>query len=91
MQTFAINTDEDEVLDSRHVAFFVSKGDTNDILYLGEVVCNTYKHPQAPELATIQVLETRTICSVKSNSVEAAPLRLFSDLHQTTKQIYGKL
>ena len=78
MKTFVVNTDNDFPVATKHIGYITDHGagDEGDIIYLREVVENTYKHPTAPEEAWIKVLEIKNIRKVQMRTGRAAHVEL---------------
>jgi hypothetical protein len=70
METFAINTDFDKKIDSRHVAFCVIGDQNSQELQMIEIVENTYFQPNSDEQITISVLERKHVLTIKRSDPE---------------------
>lgn len=70
-----ICVEPNELVREVHVCYYTSEGD-NGTIRLEEVVECSYKHPEAPDNATISRYETRTVKRVGRSFPEAGVLVL---------------
>jgi len=63
-------------LKQTHVSWYTKDGSGGNSIQLFEVVESHYKHPEAPEDATIPVIEIKFVKEVKRTSLEAGALVL---------------
>lgn len=91
MNVFAINTDDDKILESKHLAFFVTETHLNEGIELNlmEIVSNTYNHPDAPDYAKISVIETKRIKTTKENELDAGPLKVCRATDETLTELFN--
>ena len=81
-----LNIDESKILHVQHVGYFTSE-DSTDIL-LNEVRIVTHPHPEAPEHATIQRIETAVIYRAKKGSYKSSPLEVLKHTQHTVRQLF---
>ena len=79
-----INVSE-EVIKEKHICYFTQIKECEGKIALYEVYEAFYKHPEAPEQALIQRIETRVIAAFNRNSVKASNLILLEAANNASK------
>lgn len=64
-----INSDP---VSEKHISWFTRAGDKGNDIELYEIVERSYPHPQAPEYATVPVIEIKSVASFKRLSLQGA-------------------
>lgn len=81
-----LNIDESKILHVQHVGYFTSE-DSTDII-LNEVRIVTYPHPEVPEYAAIQRMETAVVYRAKKGSYNSAPMEVLKNTQNTVRQLF---
>jgi hypothetical protein len=82
MKTILINS-ESLPIKTRHISFYVRK--TGDNLELFEVEDCFFPHPDAPDDAFVQRIETRLVKEARIETKEAAPLFLLWNAQENVR------
>ena len=91
-----VNTDMQTPISTKHIAYYTTRGMDYDSqvewVALNEVVELTYRHPDAPDHATVRLTTTRPVlCEKDARSLKAAHIRLLEDAQNNSRSIVESL
>ena len=91
-----VNTDMQGPISIKHIAYYTTRGMNDDTgiewIALNEIAEFTYRHPDAPDHATVKLTTTRPVlCENDARGLKASYIRLLEDAQANSRYIVESL